>query len=206
MELVVATLAGVLVTGTHYVYSRKPPPVIESDQHEEEYIEEVPNIPVTKSKLTPITVNSTRKSYHSINNGKQGKMEKFCREVIEEYYKLPFEKCSKFVKNPRTNSFLELDGYNSSLRLAFEYQGEQHYIYPNSWFKTYDQYEQQLWRDRVKRKACEKANIHLLVIPYSITTEWIVDKYGKRLPGKNRSMNEIKTIIEGELKKLNLKH
>ena len=70
--------------------------------------------------------------------------------------------------NPETGKNLELDGYNSDLKLAFEYNGIQHYVYPNRFHKTVKEFEDQVRRDVFKKDACSLSGIYLIVIPYNI--------------------------------------
>lgn len=65
---------------------------------------------------------------------------------------------------------LRFDGYSESAKIAFEYQGQQHY-YPidfsgkgNEYAKQ--QYEQGIIRDEIKRKFCKENNIRLIEVPY----------------------------------------
>ena len=88
---------------------------------------------------------------------KQSNGERHCREVLADYYGRSFPKDSAFARNPVTNRFLELDGVNYPLRLAFEYQGKHHY---------HDLRQAQ--RDVIKRRLCDERNIYLIPIPYKI--------------------------------------
>ena len=65
---------------------------------------------------------------------------------------------------------LELDRYYPILRLAFEYNGEQHYypVFGRTYAKATKQYQQQARRDIKKVKMCKVYNIKLVVIPYWI--------------------------------------
>ena len=57
------------------------------------------------------------------------KNEQECRTIIEKIYhphKFP-KKRPSFLKTPEHSNGLELDGYNQKLRLAFEYDGRQHF-------------------------------------------------------------------------------
>lgn len=135
-------------------------------------------------------------------NGLKLKMEPFCRSVIEDYYKKPFNKVSSAVKNPKTNRYLELDGYNQDLRVAFEYQGEQHYKYPNYFHRSKKEFDDQLWRDHVKLEGCKVAGIILIIIPYTIEYESYKDNKGIIHLGKKRTLNEVKEILLKHLKGL----
>jgi len=67
---------------------------------------------------------------------------------------------------------LELDGYCPTLQLAFEFQGEQHYI-RDSYFNTLGSgFDAQLHRDRLKVKLCRLAGVRLVVIPYCVKDRW----------------------------------
>ena len=54
------------------------------------------------------------------------------RQALTEIYQKDFTSCRPdFLQSPKTGSNLELDGYNEELGIAFEYNGRQHYEYPN---------------------------------------------------------------------------
>lgn len=82
----------------------------------------------------------------------------------------------EWLKNPRTGRYLELDGYNHDLRLAVEYQGQQHYIYPNIYHKTFDEYKKQKERDDFKRRSCDANGVYLITVPYTVKYDDI-EKY-----------------------------
>jgi hypothetical protein len=63
---------------------------------------------------------------------------------------------------------LELDGYNAELKLAFEYQGIQHFERVPHFHREEGQFESQLARDALKRERCKQAGIVLLEISYKV--------------------------------------
>jgi hypothetical protein len=84
-----------------------------------------------------------------------------CREYLEQYYGKSFEASRPdFLKYPLTGHNLELDGYNAELAIAFEYNGSQHYQYPNVFHKSEEEFEQQIQKDDFKRKACDEQGIN----------------------------------------------
>lgn len=87
----------------------------------------------------------------------ESKGEKASRTIFEDFYGRPFVKDSKAFRNPVTGRFLELDGVNYELRLAFEYNGKHHY---ND--------IQQAQRDVIKRHECDARNIYLVPIPHDV--------------------------------------
>ena len=95
----------------------------------------------------------------------------FVVELFEEFFEALFPKSRpKFLKG------LELDGYNETLKLAFEYNGSQHYKYNEQFHRNgLSDLKEQKDRDSRKKKICEEENITLFVIPY---------KYTFREPGK----------------------
>lgn len=95
--------------------------------------------------------------------------EEYCRQILETYFNEPFPSARpKFLKNPKTGKPLELDGYNPKRNLAFEHNGKQHYVFPNSFHKTEEEFLAQKARDKHKKLMCEKLGIDLIIIPYNI--------------------------------------
>lgn len=63
---------------------------------------------------------------------------------------------------------LELDGYNSELKLAWEHNGRQHYEYIHHFHRKMSVFEAQLERDQRKKVLCENAGITLIIIKYDV--------------------------------------
>ena len=70
------------------------------------------------------------------------------------------------IRFPKTNRPAELDIWLPTLRVAFEYQGEQHFIPIPAWGgrKTLEEVQS---RDRHKRQECKRLEILLLEIDYN---------------------------------------
>ena len=118
----------------------------------------------------PWTVNSIiKKIDHSPPPKKVYKYETRCREIFEDIFKTDFPKVRpNFIVNDKTGKKLELDGYNDKLKLAFEYQGQQHYNFSPYFHKSQEDFANQVYRDKLKKELCEKNNITLIEIPYNI--------------------------------------
>jgi hypothetical protein len=103
------------------------------------------------------------------------KTEQKFREFLEKYFKKEFlKKKPEWLIYPKTNSRLELDGYNEDLKIAFEYQGEQHYI-PCLWNNFSEKFliEGQK-KDIFKLKKCKEMGVLLIVVPFWIPKkEWL---------------------------------
>lgn len=73
-----------------------------------------------------------------------------------------------WLKNPKTNRNLELDGYCEELKIAIEYNGIQHYNWPNFCSQTLDEFNKQRARDLLKYKLCVLNNVYLIHVPYTV--------------------------------------
>lgn len=78
------------------------------------------------------------------------------------------------LKNYETGYLLELDGYSKSLKLAFEYDGIQHHVFPNLFHENRRQFEKQRRRDNMKDRKCRINKVTLIRIKYDV--ENIEDK------------------------------
>jgi len=104
------------------------------------------------------------------------KREEICRKILEDHFDDYFPSVRpNFLKNPKTGRPLELDGYNAGLNIAFEHNGKQHYVYPNIFHKTKEDYLKQVNRDHFKSKRCVELGINLITIPYSVPEKDIKD-------------------------------
>lgn len=95
------------------------------------------------------------------------KSEAECKAIFENLFKKPFIKVRPDWIRNETGNCLELDGYNEELKLAFEYNGEQHYMVAEWWGETQADLDKQIEHDRIKKQACENNGIQLVVIPYT---------------------------------------
>lgn len=109
-----------------------------------------------------------------MNDDKNSRGERICREVLESYYKKKFPRVRPyFLQNPETGRNLELDCYNAELKIGLEYNGIQHYIWPNFTNCTKEEFMEQLRRDQFKYQICEQNDIYLITVPYTVPYELI---------------------------------
>ena len=99
---------------------------------------------------------------------KQFISEKICRKYFEEIFLEKFNKVRPhWLKGSKGNN-LELDGYNQKLKLAFEYQGEQHYKTMKHYGRTLSEQKKE---DAIKRRICFEKGICLIEVPFDVGYE-----------------------------------
>lgn len=124
-----------------------------------------------------------------VSGRKVSKGEAICKAVLEELYSKEFHTVRPdFLKNPETKRNLELDCYNEELRLAVEYNGIQHYKWPNFTGQSKEAFIKQVRRDQYKVEACDNNGVYLITVPYTVPHDQIRDYIIKYLP-ENRVEN-----------------
>lgn len=104
--------------------------------------------------------------------------EKVCYEIYEEYvgYEVHNNIRPKFLRNPETGYPLQYDIYDGKKKIAIEYNGEQHYVFPSKWIKSKKLFDDLLYRDKLKEKLSKDNGIFLITVPYTVDT---MDDNGK---------------------------
>lgn len=127
-----------------------------------------------------------RQRQSSFAAGGSSRGEQMCKSFVEFYFQRSFTKTRPdFLKNPVTGDNLELDIYNPELKLAIEYNGAQHYHYNSFMHKnSRDKFQNQQYRDLIKKDLCGKEGITLVVVPYTIPH----DKIGSFLFGELKKL------------------
>lgn len=112
--------------------------------------------------------------------------EDICRYVLEKAFNKSFNKSRPDWLLNKSGYKLELDGYNDDLKIAFEYQGEQHYNPVKFYGKEKNAFEKQKQRDKIKSITCKKYGIILLVIPSfkEMNNKFILDTISRELKRK----------------------
>jgi hypothetical protein len=109
---------------------------------------------------------------HTNNKGEYGSIpERYCIEFLHLLFPgyTFIKKKHSFLRNPKTNYPLELDGYCEELMIALEYNGIQHYVWPNFYHSKVEDFFSQRDRDQIKEDICKKRNICLIRIPYTVS-------------------------------------
>ena len=103
---------------------------------------------------------------------KMSKGESICKAYLQRRFNKPFtNQRPKYMFNSVTGKALELDCYNKDLGLAVEYNGKQHYEYTPYFHKSRADFQNQCYRDKMKRDICKKLGIRLIEVPYKVKAE-----------------------------------
>lgn len=113
----------------------------------------------------------------------RSKPESICKKTLQKIYGVKFSTVRpKWLRNPLTNRPMELDCYNDECKVAVEYNGVQHYKWPNFTRQTKQQWLDQVERDRLKVDICDKNDVYLITVPYNIPHDLIPDYINYYLP------------------------
>lgn len=111
--------------------------------------------------------------------------ERICRESMELIYGVKFATIRPdWLVNPETGYNLEIDCYSDELKIGVEYNGEQHYNWPNFTNQTQEEFINQVRRDIYKTERCRLLNIYLISVPYHIKHDDIFNFILERIPEK----------------------
>lgn len=119
----------------------------------------------------------------------RGISEELCRYVFENVYNDKFNKTTFKYKNHT----LELDGYNDENKIAFEYNGRQHYEL-TTMTKTQESLKYRKYLDNLKSQYCKEVGIDLIIIPYTISNDEISKFICNKL--KYNKIIDVKDFIE----------
>lgn len=124
----------------------------------------------------------------------ESKGERQCRYELEKIYEVKFRSTRNldWLRNPLTGYKIELDGYTTKvpqylkdigiIGLAFEYHGNQHYIYPHGFHRDLDSFIRQCQRDNDKLDICDKRGVYVISVPYNVRYDLIKDYITYYLP------------------------
>lgn len=116
--------------------------------------------------------------------------EEICRYILETLLDIQFEKTTFNYKGHN----LELDGYNEKNKIAFEYNGKQHYEL-TAYIKTEKELDYRKHLDELKIEYCKLNGINLIIVPYTIKNDDLVVYIKKTLKIKNSKNVDINGFI-----------
>lgn len=131
--------------------------------------------------------------------------EEICRTIFQYLFEVNFNKIRpNWLLSPKKKP-MELDGYNEPLKLAYEFNGIQHYESVRG-----SDVEYQKKKDILKLELCIKEKITLIVIPYTVKIknlpEYITNeckKYNIQIKNTNTiDLHKLKINYKNELDKL----
>ena len=109
--------------------------------------------------------------------------EQICKRTMEKIYGVKFINVRlEWLKNPETGENLEIDCYNDELRIGVEYNGIQHYKWPNYTIQSYPEFIKQIRRDMLKEHLCRKNDVYLISVPYHVAFSKIPEYIVSYLP------------------------
>jgi hypothetical protein len=109
-------------------------------------------------------------------------MELRFKAALEAQLGAPFAKARPaWLTNPATGRSMELDMFNETLCLAVEYNGAQHYKFPNKFHRSKKKYDAQLERDRVKANLCAARGVRLVSIRARGSIETELADFGEQM-------------------------
>lgn len=116
------------------------------------------------------------------NNAFVSRGERKCKQTLERIYGVPFVTVRPdWLKNV-TGHNLELDCYNDDLKIATEYNGIQHYVWPNFTGCSFQEFLDLRERDARKVEICNRDGVYLIVVPYNVAHDKIPSFIVSRLP------------------------
>ena len=114
--------------------------------------------------------------------------EEICRHYFEGFFEQKFPRIKPSWLTSNKGTRLELDGFCSNLKLAFEYHGLQHFIKNTLMATDNAALRKRKTLDSIKREKCKAIGITLVEIPYTI------------------EIDDLKGFILEKCKKLNVKN
>lgn len=112
------------------------------------------------------------------------------REIFNYLFEKPFIKVRPKWLTTERNGRMELDGYCKELKIAFEYNGAQHYKFISQFHSEEQTFELQKQKDEERRIKCQNQGIILIEIPYTVKTSDLYSYIYKEC--KNRQLPIIK--------------
>ncbi len=144
------------------------------EEDQSEFVNDDEDICIDSTPNLPIEFNKPTCEYGNDDGKFTSKGEKICRETMEKIYGVEFKNTRPtWLKNVKTGRCLELDCYNEQLKLAVEYDGKHHHVYPNFLKQSFKEFKNQQYRDQLKKELCKKHGVHLINVPYNVNFELI---------------------------------
>jgi hypothetical protein len=169
-----------MYTGSIYSWNKITP--VENNDNKEIYINNTPLLPEEYKKPEICTKNDIGQLISS--------------RTMETIYGVPFNsETPDWLIHPETNEKLELQAFNSDLKIAIEYKDENHYKFPNSINKNYQEFVEENKKNRFKIDLCDKHGVYLIIVPYNVSDDKIPKFIMSHLPESVRNRIEQEGLL-----------
>jgi hypothetical protein len=109
-------------------------------------------------------------------------LERRFKTEIENYTGLIFEKAyPKWLINNITGAQMEIDLYNKIKNIAIEYNGYQHYEFPNVFHKSRKEFNDQVTRDILKEQLCIARGMKFIKIKWNTSVDEEIKQYKQQI-------------------------
>jgi len=126
----------------------------------------------------------------------KGLYERICRGVFQEIFGKKFDsKSPDWLKSDKGHP-LTYDGYCNELKLALEFQGYQHYLWPNHFHKTKKEFLKQRENDQEKRDLSKEHGVIEIEVPFWIRFKEYQDYIIGKCTEKGINVPQIKYKID----------
>ena len=116
--------------------------------------------------------------------------EEITRTTFEELFNAPFQKIRPLWLRNSRGRLMELDGANLELRLAFEYQGQQHFK-KNLYIKDDEKLAQRIRDDKTKERLCADNGITLVILTHEMLYTNFPSEIQRQLISANYPVKDI---------------
>ncbi|MBP7774161.1 hypothetical protein KA078_00040 [Candidatus Woesebacteria bacterium] len=99
-----------------------------------------------------------------------GRSERACRKIFELIFGVEFPKKKPIWLKHSSGARLELDGYCQSIKVAFEYNGKQHYEFARMMHQKISLSKRKRY-DKLKKELCSERGVKLFEVPYYVKLE-----------------------------------
>ena len=122
--------------------------------------------------------------------------ESYSKFIMEYIFNKNFIKCRPSWLINDEGNLLEIDIFNSDLRIGVEYNGIQHYKFSEFFHKKIEDFEKRKKDDEIKKILCQNNGINLIIIPYTIPITKIYDYLIEQLKIKKINFKEPEKKLE----------